>query len=77
MESGFLPRRPVGLPPYVSKTGELCLAFPKGLGKQLCRGDPFFSSFPFPFTIPPAPPPNNTRTFQGGGSVFFGAVRGE
>lgn len=42
---------PTGPPTFCPQIGELCLAFPKGLGRQLCRGDPFFSPSSLPFTI--------------------------
>lgn len=48
---GFLPRRSGG-PRSVPQTGELCLAFPKGLRRQLCRGEPSPSP-PSPATYTP------------------------
>lgn len=74
----FLPRLvPLLLPIFpVPQIGELSLAFPKGLGRQLCRGDPFFSLFSFPFIILAQPPPPHPQpqphTFQGGGSMVSG-----
>lgn len=67
----FLPRLvPLLLPIFpVPQIGELSLAFPKGLGRQLCRGDPFFSLFSFPFIIlaqPPPPPPSTPTTHLSG-----------
>lgn len=51
---------PSGPPTFCPQIGELCLAFPKGLGRQLCRGDPFFSPSSLPFTILPHLPTTHT-----------------
>lgn len=46
---------------YVPQIGELCLAFPKGLGRQLCRGDPS-----------PSPPPATHTPFRAVAHWFLG-----
>lgn len=61
---GFLPG--VRWPSHcVPQIGELCLAFPKGLGRQLCRGDPS-----------PSPPQQLTH-LSGRWLTGFWAVSGE
>lgn len=52
---------------YVPQIGELCLAFPKGLGRQLCRGDP----------SPSPPPPQQLTHLSGRWLTGFWAVSGE